>query len=282
MTAVLTGTNSERSFNEALARVLRTKNPRWRHDLTAEQHRAVRGGGMPDLIVRNSRGAPVVVETEYLPARTVEQDAIQRLGRILAGSGAAIEQCVALRALEALREAPQAELDAAVAVAAYEYCLYSSGANDGEHVRWPSAGWISGGVDDPQAGQESRRPRQRRARIELPRPGPRQGAARRDAGDGDAAQPVAGRLMAGKSRPSAVKLRPGGRDRAGVTRTRRRQIVLGRHRDGRGTGCRLPSSRFLRQRRSRAARYVCSAAETPHFRPRSGRARSCNPRCRRA
>ena len=148
MTAIRTGTNSERSFNEALARVLRTKNPRWRHDLTAEQHRAVRGGGMPDLIVRNSRGAPVVVETEYLPARTVEQDAIQRLGRILAGSGAAIEQCVALRAPEALREAPQAELDAAVAEAAYEYCLFSSGANDGEHVRWPSAGWITGDVDD--------------------------------------------------------------------------------------------------------------------------------------
>ena len=111
-------------------------------------YRAMRGSGLPDVIVRNPRGAPVVVETEYLPARTVEQDAIQRLGRILAGSGAAIEQCVALRAPEALREAPQAELDAAVAVAAYEYCLFSSGANDGEHVRWPSAGWITGDVDD--------------------------------------------------------------------------------------------------------------------------------------
>ena len=148
MTAIRTGTNSERSFNEALARVLRTKNPRWHDHLTAEQHRAMRGSGMPDVIVRNPRGAPVVVETEYLPARTVEQDAIQRLGRILAGSGAAIEQCVALRAPEALREAPQAELDAAVAVAAYEYCLFSSGANDGEHVRWPSTGWITGDVDD--------------------------------------------------------------------------------------------------------------------------------------
>ena len=100
--------NSERSFNEALARVLRTKHPRWRRDLTAEQHRAVKGGGLPDLIVRNPRGAPVVVESEYAPARTVERDALARLGRELADSGDAIEQCFALRAPAALRHAPQA------------------------------------------------------------------------------------------------------------------------------------------------------------------------------
>ena len=54
-------TNSERSFNEALARVLRTKNPRWLTQLAAEQHRTFKGGGMPDLIIRNPKGAPVVV-----------------------------------------------------------------------------------------------------------------------------------------------------------------------------------------------------------------------------
>ena len=143
-----TGTNSERSFNEALARVLRTKNPRWRNLLTAEQHRAVRGGGMPDIIVRSPRGAPVVVETEYLPARTVEQDAIQRLGRVLAGSGATIEQCVALRAPAKLQRVPQAELDEHSAQATYEWCLWSAGADDGDDVRWPTRGWITGSVDD--------------------------------------------------------------------------------------------------------------------------------------
>jgi len=57
--------------------------------------RAVKGGGQPDLIVRNPRGAPVVVESGYVPARTVEQDAVARLGRELADSGDAIEQCLA-------------------------------------------------------------------------------------------------------------------------------------------------------------------------------------------
>ncbi len=56
----MTATNSERSFNEALARVLWTKHPSWRETLAAEQHGAVKGGGMPDLIVRNPLGAPVV------------------------------------------------------------------------------------------------------------------------------------------------------------------------------------------------------------------------------
>ena len=146
--------NSERSFNEALARVLRTKHPRWRRDLTAEQHRAVKGGGLPDLIVRNPRGAPVVVESEYAPARTVEQDALARLGRELADSGAAVEQCFALRAPAALRHAPQAALDERTARARYEYCLFSDAGAAGP-VRWPASGWIAGGVDDLAALIES-------------------------------------------------------------------------------------------------------------------------------
>ena len=143
----MTATNSERSFNEALARVLWTKHPAWRERVTAEQHRAVKGGGQPDLIVRNPLGAPVVVETEYLPARTVEQDAIARLGRELADSGYAVEQCIALRAPNALQKTPQPHLDTAAAEAKYEYCLFTRTDLIG-HVRWPRHGWLTGGVDD--------------------------------------------------------------------------------------------------------------------------------------
>ena len=143
----MTATNNERSFNEALTRVLWTKHPFWRERLAAEQHRAVKGGGMPDLIVRNPFGAPVVLETEYLPAQTVEQDAVARLGRELADSGDAVEQCIALRAPNALQETPQAHLDAAAAGATYEYCLFSRTDETG-HLRWPRRGWLTGGVDD--------------------------------------------------------------------------------------------------------------------------------------
>ncbi|MCY3773648.1 MAG: hypothetical protein OXG98_16705 [Gemmatimonadetes bacterium] len=140
--------NDERSFNEALARVLRTKNPRWRDTLTAEQHQTLQGGGRPDVVLRNPRGSVVVVETEYLPARTVEQDAIDRLGRHLSGSGVAIEQCVAVRVPDSLKTVPQHDLDAQTAEATYEFCLYTETAGEDDPSRWPAGGWITGTIND--------------------------------------------------------------------------------------------------------------------------------------
>ena len=140
--------NSEPSFNEALARVLRTKNPRWRDTLTAEQHQTLQGGGRPDVVLRNPRGSVVVVETEYLPARTVEQDAIDRLGRHLIGSGVAIEQCVAVRVPDSLKIVPQHDLDAQTAEATYEFCLYTETAGEDDPSRWPADGWITGTIND--------------------------------------------------------------------------------------------------------------------------------------
>ena len=140
--------NSEPSFNEALARVLRTKNPRWRDALTAEQLQTLQGGGKPDVVLRNPRGSPVVVETEFLPARTVEEDAIDRLGRHLSGSGVAIEQCIAVRVPEFIKDVPQHALDAQTAEAIYEFCLYTETDGDDDPLRWPADGWITGAVND--------------------------------------------------------------------------------------------------------------------------------------
>ena len=140
--------NSEPSFNEALARVLRTKNPRWKHTLAAEQHQTLKGGGKPDVILRNPRGSVVVVETEYVPARTVEAEAIDRIGRELSDSGVAIEQCVAVRVPDSLKTAPQHDLDVQTAEAAYEYCLFSETDHADEPTRWPADGWIAGTIDD--------------------------------------------------------------------------------------------------------------------------------------
>ena len=140
--------NSEPSLNEALARVLRTKNPRWKHTLAAEQHQTLKGGGKPDIILRNPRGSVVVVETEYVPARTVEAEAIDRIGRELSDSGVAIEQCVAVRVPDSLKTVPQHDLDAQTAEAAYEYCLFSETDHADEPLRWPADGWITGTIDD--------------------------------------------------------------------------------------------------------------------------------------
>ena len=140
--------NSEPSFNEALARVLRSKNPRWRDTLAAEQHQTLKGGGRPDVILRNPRGSVVVVETEYVPARTVETEANDRIGRELSDSGVAIEQCVAVRVPDILKTVPQHDLDTRTAVAAYEFCLFSETDNAEDPLRWPEEGWITGGIND--------------------------------------------------------------------------------------------------------------------------------------
>ncbi len=140
--------NSEPSFNEALARVLRSKNPRWRDTLTAEQHQTLQGGGRPDVVLRNPRGSVVVVETEYVPARTVEQDAIDRLGRHLSGSGVTIEQCVAVRVPELLKHVSQHDLDTQTAEATYEFCLYTETVGEDDPSRWPAGGWITGTIND--------------------------------------------------------------------------------------------------------------------------------------
>ena len=140
--------NDEPIFNQTLARVLWTRHPRWRHTLAAEQSHAVKGGGKPDLILSNPHGAPVVIETEYFPAATVERDAINRLGATLRKSGMPVEQCFALRAPKRLKHAVQSALDDEVAAAQYDYCLVSLDADGTDHVRWPRSGWLSGSIDD--------------------------------------------------------------------------------------------------------------------------------------
>lgn len=139
--------NDEHTFNTALAAALRRRNPRWRTDgaLEAEPIGALPGGRRPDVLLREGGGSPVVIETEFHPAATVERDAKGRLGEALTDSAAIIEHAVALRAPAELREVGQHRLEAAVGEARFEYCLWSLEGE--EHRRWPAAGWLCGDLD---------------------------------------------------------------------------------------------------------------------------------------
>ena len=139
--------NTESTINDALASVLRTKNPAWRKKITSERTGVIQGkaGLRPDILLPGS--APIVIESEFMPAREVEKDAKSRLGKSLK-TNQVIEQVVALRLPIGLKTASQADLQASVAEATYEYCLLSLGKDkDADHVRWPSAGWISGDIN---------------------------------------------------------------------------------------------------------------------------------------
>ena len=144
----------EPSFNLKLTEVLQRKHPDWPKQLVAENTGVISGGKgkRPDIILNAPGGVPVVVETEFMPARTVEADARGRLGETLSADGRPIEQTIAVRMPHGLRNhRPDKELVAAIGEAAFEYCLFSLVRGDnGEDrtVRWPGTGWIEGGVDD--------------------------------------------------------------------------------------------------------------------------------------
>ena len=142
--------NDEHTLNTALASALRRRSPLWGEpgQVVAEDLGALSGGGRPDILVRPSGAAPVVVETEVEPAPTVEKDARSRLGEQVV-NGQTIESAVAARLPAALRETPQSELEAAFANVALEFAVLSLGPDSGdEATRFPEAGWLRGGLDD--------------------------------------------------------------------------------------------------------------------------------------
>ena len=139
---------TETAFNTELAKVLRRKHPRWPERIGVEQTNVFSeaAGLQPDIIVRHPGGLPVAVEIEYLPARSVEQDACQRLGKTLRETGETIEQALAVRIPDALASTSQSNLEEELEGAELEFCIFSGDIENPD--RWPETGWLDGSVDD--------------------------------------------------------------------------------------------------------------------------------------
>ena len=139
---------NEVAFNFPLLEVLRAKHPHWRDRAVVEQHGLIRETAeRPDIVIRPVGGVPVVIETEFEPARSVEAEARSRLGKHLQYNGDRIEQAIAVRIPQALRHAPQEDLKRQIEAAEFRYCTFSLRETDAV-VRWPVAGWLIGGMDD--------------------------------------------------------------------------------------------------------------------------------------
>ncbi len=91
----------ESVINDALATIFRD-----RAGLNASSE-TLRIGGRPDIVVRTSDG-PVIVEVEFEPARTLDADALSRLGTEIDGQKVQIAFAVAVP--EAIRTVPQQHL----------------------------------------------------------------------------------------------------------------------------------------------------------------------------
>ncbi len=139
---------SEIAFNVRLLDVLRTKHPRWREHTGVEQQGVLREEALrPDIVIRPPGGIPLVLETEFMPARSVEADAQARLGQFLQYNGDRIEQTIAVQIPRELSQVPQADLEQHIEAAEFRYCTYSLQEAD-TTVRWPATGWLAGSVED--------------------------------------------------------------------------------------------------------------------------------------
>ena len=100
-------------------------------------------GLRPDIVITAVGRSPVVVESEYLPAATVEEEARSRLGLKVTGGGV-IEAAIALRYPADVGDAD--DLSEAVAAAALDYCVFTK--EGAETVRFPQSGWLNGSAGD--------------------------------------------------------------------------------------------------------------------------------------
>ena len=135
---------TEPNANNALGSLLQEMLPG--RQVWSENTQAITGhaGLRPDIIVTAPGRSPVVVEAEYMPARTVEPEAMSRLGLEVAADGRVIEAAIALRYPAAIGEAH--DLRAALSSARLEYCVLTEDGADAQ--RFPESGWLEGGVED--------------------------------------------------------------------------------------------------------------------------------------
>jgi len=98
----------------------------------------------PDILVSSTRRQPVIVETEFAPARTVEKDATARLGTRLHSTGADIEGVLSVVLPENLRTGDLETIEGA----SFRYATHYLD-SEGDGTRWPPKGeWLEGGIDD--------------------------------------------------------------------------------------------------------------------------------------
>ena len=139
--------HTEPSANNALARILR----RMMHgcNIRAESTRTIAGnkGLQPDILITAADRAPVVIEAEFMPAYSVEDEATARLALPVAGGRREIEAAIALRYPAGLEDAYN--LDAELKRARLSYCVLTAPDEDGEgHDRFPESGWLEGSAAD--------------------------------------------------------------------------------------------------------------------------------------
>ena len=139
---------SEATVNNTLGRMLSEKNVSWQNCIESEKTGVLLDAvGKPsDIFVNHTDSLPVVIESEFEPARTVEKDAQSRLGSKLSADGRRIEKVIALKIPSNIVTVNQQHLEEALSTAEFRYALLMI--NGLARNRWPEKGYIEGRIDD--------------------------------------------------------------------------------------------------------------------------------------
>ena len=142
---------TEHTINDALAALLRETRRAWRTaDVISSENTAMLVGSnkRPDILLLEPSVSPVTIETELVPAISVESEAIARLGEIARVNGRPILSSIAVRLPERLKKCAGAILQRELTAARdLEMALYTGGSPE-SHRRWPQSGWLLGGATD--------------------------------------------------------------------------------------------------------------------------------------
>ena len=141
---------TEPTVNTYFAQALRTMHPRWADEgaIVSQATGVIAGdkGRQPDVLVRVPGAAPLVIEAEFSPARSLEIEALGRVGAMTTDRRRPIETVVALRYPRRLRDVPETSLAENLADCDdLEWCIWTEGPSN---VRFPSDGWITSGLSD--------------------------------------------------------------------------------------------------------------------------------------
>lgn len=142
---------TEHTINDAIAQALRPTRHGWHKAgvVRSENTGTLTGSTKrPDILIVEPGVSPVVIETEVLPAVTVEPEATSRLGETLKENGRKILSAIAVRSPLRLREKAGSALAAEIASSDdFEFALFT-GHNPIGAVRWPAHGWMKGTITD--------------------------------------------------------------------------------------------------------------------------------------
>ena len=143
---------TEHTINDAIAELLRGTRWAWRGQnvVRSETTRllAESGGLRPDILVTEPHTAPVVIETEVLPAANVESEAISRLDEKLSGSGRPIVSAIAIRLPTRFRDGQGHSLKRIIESANDLDFAFYTGKSSENYTRHPESDWLTGGIHD--------------------------------------------------------------------------------------------------------------------------------------